>query len=197
MQTMIVETLAGPGLSQTNPGGNVAASSTAPTRVPQLLSPNMTPLANGIQALGDGVIPMGVGGAMSPNNLLLIPYGAGTGATPTLYVYGWSPTIIGTGAPLWIPILLATYALTYGTSHGVVGSDIGATTQLFCTTVTCTGGPTFVTSGAAPVSLDWLQISGSSATIAMICVRSFGFSYLECVWTTASGVTANALYRKF
>ena len=172
--------------AQTNPVASVTAT-TFPSKIPTTTQPS-----------GDGVIVFGHGGGEDcPGHLMLIPYGAGSATnTMNVQVIGWRATRLNIGVKLWIPVVLCTYAVTLGTGTGVAGADL-TTTALFATTITSTGGPTFITSGAAPVSIDWLQISPGSNGIGMISQRSFGFRLLEVIFNTNSSATScNALYCK-
>jgi hypothetical protein len=161
-----------------------------PTKIPTTTAPS-----------GDGVIGFGHLGGYCPGHLLLIPIGIGAGATFSLKVLGWRATKLPPGQPatlpLWVPVELATYAITLGTATGVAGSDLGVST-LFPTTITSTGGPTFITTGAAPICPDWFQISPGSNSIGMISQSSFGFRFLEVIYTTGGSATScNGLYAKF
>lgn len=198
---MVIDTLSNETWALTNPGGNFTNNG-YPTRVPTLLAPPLGATAGtGLQKQGDGVIAMGHGGNYSPNNLILLPFGAGVATnTFTMKVLGWRPTKLGPGqpasAPLWIPVVLGTYTITLGTGTGVAGADL-TTTALFATTITMTGGPTFVTAGAPPISLEWLQVSPTGNDIGFISVRSFGFRYMETIFSTGGVATScNSLYCK-
>ncbi len=160
-----------------------------PTKIPTTTMPS-----------GSGVISMS-GGNYVPGHLLLIPYGTDASThTGSLKVLGWRDTNINPGNPqmrLWIPVELCTVAFTLGTAVGVANGDLG-TTQAFATTITMTGGPTFITSGAAPVSLDWWEISPGSNAIGLVSVPTFGFKKMEVIFTTGGVVTdCNALYTHF
>lgn len=160
-----------------------------PTKVPTTTLPS-----------GNGVIDM-AGGDYVPGHLLIIPYGTGSATnTGSMKVLGWRDTNMNPGNPqrrLWIPVELCTVAITLGTGAGVANADLD-TTALFATTLTMTGGPTFITSGAAPVSLDWFEISPGSNGIGMISVPTFGFKKMELIFTTAGSATdLNALYTQF
>lgn len=201
---MVIDYLSNDFYALTNPGGNYTQSAAYPSRVPTVTQPNLIPVTTGIQAVGDGVIPMGQSlsgpGNYAPGHLMIIPIGVGAAGTFSMQVLGWRATQLAKAGPfvpnLWVPILLGTYAVTLGTATGVAGSDLGATT-LFATTITMTGGPTFVTSGAAPVSLDWLQISPTGNPIGMVCVTSFGFRFMETIFNNTTSTSCNALYCKF
>lgn len=154
-----------------------------PVRVPTTTKPS-----------GDGVIPMGEGGGYCPQSLDLVPIGVGTSAAYGLQILGWRSTKLGV-LTLWVPVTLATYSVTCGTATGVANSDLGSTT-LFATTITMTGGPTFVTSGAPPVSLDWFQISPGSNAIGMIKQAGLGYRMLEVLFNISAGTSGNCLYCK-
>lgn len=182
----------------TNPGGNYDNNG-YPTRIPKTALPNVVAADTHLQAAGDGVLMCGWGGAVAPRSLLLVPFGAGSsGNTFALKVLGWRPTtgsFGGTQKPaLWVPVVLCTCAVTVGTGTGIAGADL-TTTALFATTITMTGGPTFITSGAAPVTPDWFEISPTGNDIGMIAVRTFGFPFLEVIFTTGGSATnCNSLY---
>ncbi len=180
---MVIDDLSNQFWSQTNLTNY--STNGYPTRIPTTTKPS-----------GDGVIAFGDGGNYSPKHLVLIPYGVGSSSTFSLKVLGWRATNLGLGVPLWVPVAFATYAITVGTGAGIAGADLG-TTSLFATTITSTGGPTFITSGAAPICPDWFQISPTGNIIGMICQESFGFPVLEVIFTTGGSATScNALYCK-
>jgi hypothetical protein len=183
---MVIDYLSNEFWALTHPTGNYATNG-YPSRIPTVTAPS-----------GDGVIPFGHMGGYSPGHLLLIPFGAGVATnTMGMKVLGWRSTGLNVGNKLWVPLELGTYAITLGTGTGVALADLTAT-ALFATTITMTGGPTFVTSGAAPVSPDWLQISPGSNAIGMVAVTSFGFRYLEVIYTTGGVATScNSLWCKF
>lgn len=181
---MVIDELSNQFWSRTN-ATNYSANG-YPTRIATITKPS-----------GDGVVAMGDGGSYAPKHLLLLPYGVGS-ATNTfgIRILCWAPTALGIGLPLWIPEELATYAITVGSGTGVAGADL-TTTSLFATTITCTGGPTFVTAGAAPICPDWFQISPGSNANGLICIESLGFPLLEVIFTTGASITScNSLYRK-
>jgi hypothetical protein len=187
-EVMVIDTLSNETYALTN---SVNYSTNGyPSRIPTTTAPS-----------GDGVIPMGHMGGYSPNHLILVPFGVGSSTnTFTMQILGWRATKLPPGQPaslpLWIPVNLGEYTITLGTATGVAGADL-TTTSLFNTTITFTGGPTFVTAGAAPVSLDWLQISPGSNKIGMISVRSFGFRFMETIYSTGGSATScNSLYCK-
>ncbi len=165
------------------------ATGSYPSKIPTVTRPS-----------GSGVIDM-TGGDYVPGHLLLIPYGTDAGThTAGMKVLGWRDTNQNPGNPqmrLWVPVVLCTVAITLGSAAGVANADLG-TTQKFATTMTMTGGPTFITSGAAPVCLDWFEISPGSNAIGLVSVPTFGFKMMEVIFTTGSDVTdINALYTHF
>lgn len=193
---MLIEEFSSQNWKLTNPGGNYSNNG-YPARAPQILNPTLTALTTGLQKLGDGVINIGHGGIDGPKYIDLVPIGTGSATnTFSIEVIGWTATNLGTQV-LWIPVgPIIAYAVTLGSAAGVANSDLGSTT-LFGKTITSTLGPTFITSGAAPISNDWFQISpATSAGIAMIRQRTFGFRYLEFIFTTGGSATdCNALWK--
>jgi hypothetical protein len=160
-----------------------------PSRIPTTVKPS-----------GDGVIAFGEGGMIAPRWCMLKPFGTGSATnTFTMQVLGWrSARTQGTTitTELWIPDPLATYAVTLGTATGIAGSAVD-NNHLFATTITSTGGPTFITSGPAPIVEGWFQISPGSNGIAVISQASLGYRMLEVIFETGSSATAcNALYCK-
>lgn len=157
-----------------------------PTRIPTLVTP-----------AGDGVIPFGHDGGLTSLNLLLLLYGVGSSTnTFSFKILGWAPTKFNVGVPLWVPTVMMIGQATLGTGAGIAGADVDAT-GLFATTITCSVGPTFVTTGAAPIIPDWFQVSPGSNDIGMVVCRSFGFRFLEVIFTTGGSATScNALWRK-
>ncbi len=195
---MIIDALSGFS-TLTNPGGNYTNNG-YPTRIPQSMPPTKTALSTGLQAIGDGVIACGApDGNYAAGYVYLIPIGAGSSTnTFSMTVLGWDETKIQlpncTG--LWTPITMAVYAVTLGTATGVVNTDI-PTTQLFNTTIAMTGAAVGVTSGMAATVLDWFTISPGSNAIGMIKQPTFGFRFLEVIFTTGGSATScNCLYRK-
>lgn len=185
-----------------------------PTRIPTLTAPNLTNNP-GLIAIG-GELPQGgtspfSGGSMGPRCLLILPYAGGSSADDTTFsmeVLGWRATSIS-GNPtqvLWIPVVLAAYAFTVSTVVGVAGSDLD-NTKSFVDQITMTLGPTGTTTtvptggalaqGLAP---DWFVLwNGLDTEIApaMICQRTFGFRFLELIFSTGgSAAQCNALYCK-
>lgn len=192
---MIIDVLTGD-LALTNPGGNYTANG-YPTRIPKIARPDQVTAQ--VTSAGDGVVTCGLLGSITAQRLLLIPIGVGS-ATNTfgMKILGWSMTNLGIPnvQPLWIPEELVTYAVVLGSAAGVTGAELTSAT-LFATTITSTGGPTFITSGAPPVSLDWFQISPGSNAIGIIMQPTFGHRFIEVVFTTGGSATScNCLYRK-
>lgn len=199
---MYLDHLSNAAWQQTNPGGNYSTNG-YPTRNPTQLVPNL--VTSGVTSAGDGVIPLGYGGSICPYHVILIPYGVGADDTTfSLTVLGWRPTTGNFGAtltqPLWVPVTIAVYQATLGTASGVAGSDLPST-QKFADAITVTSGPSFINSAAPntipPVSLDWLVISAAADSIGMIVQPTFGFQFLEVIFTTGGSATScNALYCK-
>lgn len=197
---MQIETISVQSWELTHPGGN-STDTTFPSRINTTTNPTKRAIAGGIQGIGDGVIPFGSqDGMMCCANLMLLPIGVGSSTnTMNLQILGWAPTkfnIIGS-APLWIPTVIATFQATLGTGAGVANADLGTTT-LFATTITCSFGPTGVTTAYGPyISNSFGQFSPGSNLQGFIIVPSLGFRYLEVVLNTNSSATSvNCLYRR-
>lgn len=185
---------------RTNPGGNYSTNG-YPTRVPTITAPYQATPTGG--AAGDGVIAMGAGGMEAPFHLLLVPYGVGADDTTfSLTVLGWRATNFSTDLtqPLWVPVTLGVYQATLSATVGVAGSNLG-TTQAFADAITVTSGPSFINAAAPntipPICPNWFVISAAADSIGMISQPSFGFQYLEVIFTTGGSATScNALYAK-
>lgn len=164
-----------------------------PTRVNTLTEPS-----------GDGVIPCGTNalgqpGASTCPHIMIKPFGAGAdNVTMGMKVLGWTRTgmpAVGV-RPVWLLDELITFAITLSASVGIVDGEVSATDR-FADTITSTGGPTFITSAALPVILDWFQTSPTTDGPAVIKQPTFGYDYLELIFTTGGSATScNALWRK-
>ncbi len=199
---MQIEELSNETWALTNPGGNFSNNG-YPTRAPQTLPPNQTAVSTGLAAIGDGVIPFGHGGgAMSPRGMMLVPIGAGSNDnTFSFTVLGWRATKLNVGLPLWVPVPLMICQATLGSGVGIANSDLGASV-LFADTITCSVGPTLINTAAPntvpPVVPDEFLLSPTGDAVAAVFVRSFGFRFLEVIFTTGGSATScNALYCKF
>lgn len=181
---MIVESLSNECWNLTNPTNY--ATNGYPTRIPTITKPS-----------GAGVIAMGDGGSICPQWIRFLPLGTGANDTTFLMkVLLWKPTRLAPGVPLWIPEVLGEWTCTLGTSVGVAGSDLAAA-QTFCDTITMTGGPTFVTTGAPPIVEKWFQVSPLADQIGSITVPSLGARLVEAIYSTGGVATdCNALYTK-
>jgi hypothetical protein len=183
----------------TNPGGDYTNNG-YPSRIATTTAPPLNATSgSGLQATGDGVIPFGQDGAEADGWLHLVPIGSGTG-TFSLTILGWRQTKLGVGVPLWFPCPLAAYNVTLGTMAGVVNSDL-PTTEVFGQSDTITLGPTLVNSAAPntvpPIVEGWCSVSPGSNAACFISTPSFGFRYLEVIFTTGGSATScNALYVK-
>jgi len=185
--------------------GTNYATNGYPTRIPQTAAPSTNLPTGG--AAGDGVIYMGAQsptggyGNYSPYGLLLLPYGTDASTkTFSLRVLGWSVTQLNLGVPLWIPAVIADLTVTLGTAVGISGADLAAT-QFFGTTITANLGPTLVNSAAPntvpPIVPDYAIWSPGSNNIASVIIRSFGYLFLEVIFTTGGSATGcNSLYKK-
>lgn len=159
-----------------------------------------TRIATKTMPSGDGVIPCGQGGYETVSHITILPFGTGSdNNTFGMKVLGWKQTNIPTTPgvlSLWIPHELITFALTLSAAVGVSGTQIGST-QRFADTITSTGGPTFITSGALPIIDDWFQCSPAGDIPGVIKQPTFGFQLLELIFTTGGVATdCNALWSK-
>lgn len=186
---MWLDVLSGSDYKLSNPGGNYVTSG-YPSRAATITPPDQ--VTSGVVAKGDGVIKCGHEGVETAGHIIMVPIGVGVATnTFSLKVLGWRSTKlnVANAKPLWIPVELATYAVVLGTAAGVTGADLTAST-LLATTITSTGGPTFITSGAVPVSLDWMQISPGSNAVGCIKQPTLGFRFLEIIFTTGGVATS-------
>jgi hypothetical protein len=205
---MYLECLSGESWKQTNPGGNYSTNG-YPTRGSSLTSPAL--VTSGVTAQGDGIIPVGdspgfpgatIGGIIAAKHLLLVPYGVGSNTnTFSMQILGWRKTNLTgsqTGQGLWIPVAICTLAVTLGTNvEGLAYSELGST-NLFATSITMTGGPLGVTSAFTPTSEDFFTIAPTGTIgAAWAKVPTFGFRYIEVVFTTGGSATScNCLWQK-
>jgi hypothetical protein len=194
---MIIDALNAECLTLTNPGGNYSING-YPTRIPTITPPSQA--TSGVTAAGDGVLPIGTPmGNYGVAHVTLIPIGVGSATnTFSMTILGWNRTQLNVANTsfLWIPVSLATIAVTLGTETGVANSELGTTT-LFATTITMTGAAVGVTSGMAATVLDWFTISPGSNAIGCIRQPTFGFRFLEVIFTTGGSATScNCLWRK-
>jgi hypothetical protein len=197
--------LSGMDWKATNPGGNYSTNG-YPTRGSTFTSPAL--VTSGVVAQGDGVIAVGESpgapgetppGIIAAKHLVLVPYGIGSQSnTFGMQVLGWRKTKLGGGTELWIPVALATYSVTLGTNvEGLANGSLNATT-LFATAIAMTGGPLGVTSAFVPTSEDFFTIAPTSTIgAAWIKIPTFGFRFVEVVFTTGGSATScNCLWEK-
>lgn len=171
---MQIDTRAGP-FAITNPTANItAASITNP--VPTLTEPT-----------GDGVLNIGSPeGGITPNGLLIIPYGVGTATnTFTMNVYGWRHTSgYGGAQKLWVPYMLASFTCTLSTTTGVAGADLVVASKL-CDTIA-------LITGNANISNEIISPTGNA--VAHIILSGKGSTKVEFRFGTGSSATScNAL----
>jgi hypothetical protein len=153
-------------------------SSTAVSRLPQATEP----YGDAGTATGPSVIEAGNKGVVAQNNLLVVPYGTGSGSF-SINVYGWRQILLD-GNTLWVPVLLCQLAATLNTSiPGVAGSPVD-NNHFFCDTLS-------VVLGNADVSVEAVAGSGY---IAHAIVDLKGSQKVELSFFTGGSATAaNAL----
>ncbi len=157
----------------TNTANVTAASITFP--VPTITKPS-----------GDGIVHLGDGGALAPNGLMIVPFGAGSSTnTFSMNVYGWRRTLgSNTKPPLWVAVELATFTCTLCTVPGIVSTDV-ADTQLFTGTIA-------LVHGNANVSNEVVSPTGN--VVAHVIVDAKGCELVEVRFGTGSSATScNAL----
>ncbi len=184
----------------TNPGG-MALSNPFPTRIPRQQSPPELNNGQGVIANGDGVIRAGASGEYASQRFLLKPFGTGgAGGTFSMNVYEWRATAGAFFGPLsqgqvrlWIPTLLANYAITLGNLVGVAGTDLNGSYN-FAGTVTQSYGPTTYVSSA--ITHEGVLYSPGAANIAEIVLRILGARFVEVTFQLGTAAAANCLWAK-
>lgn len=75
----------------------------------------------------DGAYVAGLGGSLAPQQILLVPFGEGQGQFK-LRIYGWYHVGPAGAASevLWIPLVLAEFEITLGSTSGRVGRKVAA-----------------------------------------------------------------------
>lgn len=132
---------------------------------------------------------LGTGSIVAQNNLLLVPYGAGSDDTTfSLRVIGWRAIGPVSGVTLWVPVNLVELACTLGAAVGIAGAPL-TTTDRFADIITLTTGST-----AGSVSSENI-VSPANDTIAHAMIDLKGFRKFEITFSTGSSATnCNALW---
>lgn len=184
MLDALLRTMTGPALPTNPTSGNISAASFT-NRVPQLTKPS-----------GDGILSFGDQGTMASNAVLLAPYGVGAANTQfNMNVFGWMVTPGGvagvlTAAPLWVPVLLATFTACNldTTLVGVANSDVSAS-NFFCNAIT-------LGVGNSGVSVEVVSPGTSTHQMAHVIVDAKGFALLQVDFAVTTATSAQALWRK-
>jgi hypothetical protein len=142
--------------------------------------------------------PVTVDSSTATGNLLVVPCGLsetqfiffGTNAaneTANIRILLWRGTVSAPGHTaadkLWVPLLVADYAITFGTRKGVAGSDVDAD-QFFADLNT--------------PSNNYAEIELAEETIAngyaFVRVRTIGFELIEVLPDIDAAASVNCLY---
>jgi len=153
------------------------------------------PVEDANTATGPAVLDLGntlkKPGISGQNWIRLVPYGTGvSGNSFGMRIYGWGSIGTHTQVPvqiLWVPVLLAEFAVTLGTIPGVAGSIID-NTQNFAQQLSAISGFEGV--------LDALVSPGQS-NVAHVLVDLRGFQKLEVTFLNTTTTDCNALYALF
>jgi len=144
----------------------------------------------------DGVIDLAPNGFIENNNLLLIPFGAGS-ATNTfkIRIVGWAkanPAPLSTSVVCWIPIPLYQFTCTLSTFTGIA-TGVVLNTDKLCDTIAITLGNELT---------DCSKISPANSTAAVanvpgqVMVDVKGWNKIQILIDTGGVATnGNCLYR--
>ncbi|MGL4553972.1 MAG: hypothetical protein ACRC33_22660 [Gemmataceae bacterium] len=129
-----------------------------------------------------GVINLAGEGGIVSNNLLLIPFGAGSDNTTfDMQVIGWRK--LGTSG-LWVPTILGQFSCTLSAAVGVDGYEVDDTERLADT----------VTSGIGNTNVDQIVTSPANDTPASILIDVKGCRKVEVVFDMTGATSGNALH---
>lgn len=140
-----------------------------PSKVPTITAPS-----------GSGVLSPPRTGEYSRGVMQIIPYG--TDAADEAFgirVIGWRQT----GGNLFIPVKLAEFTCTLGTTVGVAATDV-ADTEFFADTIAVAFGND---------GIDVENLSPADNTIASAIVDTKGFPYVEILFDMDTAASGNAL----
>lgn len=167
---------------------------------------NAAPVPSLAPPSGNGVIPFGDQGSISPSHLELLFYGSGASSATFTFdfsIYGWRATNLGIGSPLWIPVQLITGTAAFtagtGTNVGILGSDLyedaSGNLYYFATTLTAAGKWAAIVSGTGLVTDAVLTDPTDNANTGMLLCPSFGFRFLQVTLNNnSSSASCNFLY---
>jgi hypothetical protein len=137
-----------------------------------------------------GVIPLGAGGATSPNGLKLIPFGTDTSAQTFLMSVFAIERILGGPAGVadsWTHHLLASFTCTLCTKAGLANTAVNGS-QLYCGTIA-------LGVGNANVSCEVVSPTGNQA--AHVVIDTKGAELVKVLFAlNSSAASMNALWGK-
>jgi hypothetical protein len=143
-------------------------------------------IATVTEPTNEGVINLVPGtSGLSPQNLLVIPFGAGAdNATMSVRVIGW--TNIST---LWIPFVLAEYDATLSAAVGIAAQSV-INTDRFADTLALVANQGTDAQGTT-------KVSPANDVPGHFTVSSKGCKKMELVFKVGTATNANALYRAY
>lgn len=135
---------------------------------------------------GSGVLDMGAGGALAPNGVLVVPYGAGNDDTTfAMRIIGWrSITEHSSNQKIteWIPIILVELACTLSTAVGATGGVIGGGRM---------ADTLSLVTGNDDISIDFVSPTGNVAAHAVVDVK--GCEKIEFSFDMTGATSGNCL----
>lgn len=149
-------------------------------------------LTNPIGATGPatGILVLGAGGAVSPNGIKLIPFGAGSATNTFLMSVFAIERILGgpAGVPdSWTYHFLAAFTCTLCTKPGKAGTAVNAS-QLYCDTIALTAN-----SGTANVSNEIVSPGGNHAGHVIVDTKGAELVFVAFA-RNGSATSENALW---
>ncbi|TXH14226.1 MAG: hypothetical protein E6R03_09730 [Hyphomicrobiaceae bacterium] len=137
-------------------------------------------VATATQPSGEGVITISQTGRFTRNNVMLIPFGAGSdNNTMSVRAIAWRQI-----STLWVPTIVCEVACTLSTAVGVSGAAV-VDTDRFADTLTLTYGN---------AGVDCQVFSPANNTPAHVVFDAKGATLLEIIFTTGGSATScNAL----
>jgi hypothetical protein len=152
------------------------------------------PAGDSGDATGQCVLDLRQGGIITNNQLLIEPFGVGTGAF-TMRLLGWKSILTTPGAGQIAPVSggivqwhatpLGDFTCTLGTQTGIAGGVIDNTNN-YCDTMTIT---TATTSAAALYTL----VSPANGTQAFLLTNWLAMEILEILFNKGATTSCNAL----
>lgn len=151
-----------------------------PSRIPTLTEPT-----------GDGVILVGEGSFVA-RQVVFVPFGAGAdNSTFDVRLIGWKQVVVQgsqTGATIWVPVVLAQFAVTLSALVGVASGAL-INTDRFGDTMTLTAP--YATEGVDAITRS--PANDVSPAHAMVDLK--GCRKLEFTFNLGTATNANAVYQ--